>query len=137
VSRDILEINGLKDPVWAAEINLDELFEKQPSPFHFSPIGRFPTVTRDLTFIVGRDVNFQDIQETVIHLLLPFLESIRLHDRFEGASIPRGKVSLTLRFVFRHENRTLLAEDVEWSISKAVKTLITKFDIELKEGGKN
>jgi len=136
VHQAILTAYSLKEPVWAAEINLDVLFEKQPKAFHFTPIGKFPTVTRDITFIVGRDVIYQDIQEDIRELQLPFLETFDLNDRFEGASIPKGKVSLSLRFVFRHPQRTLLAEDVENSIAKAVKTLMAKFKIELREGGK-
>jgi len=136
IHQNILEAYSLKEPVWAAEINLDLLFEKQPKTFHFSPIGKFPTVTRDLTFIVDREILYQNIEETIAALQLPFLESFDLHDRFLGTSIPKGKVSLSLHFVFRHPKRTLLAEDVENSIAKAIKTLQTKFKIELREGGK-
>lgn len=134
VHQGILEAFSLKEPVWALEINLDVLFEKQPKVFHFSPAGKFPTVTRDLTFIVSRDVNYQDIQAGIAELQLPFLESFSLYDRFTGGPIPKGEVSLSLHFVFRHPQRTLLAEDVENSIAKAVKTLKTKFKIELREG---
>jgi len=135
INQTILEAYSLKEPVWAAEINLDLLFEKQPKAFHFSPIGKFPTVTRDITFIVGSDILYQDIKDNIAAWKLPFLESFDLHDRFLGTSVPKGKVSLSLRFVFRHPKRTLLAEDVESSIAKAIKTLKTKFKIELREGG--
>jgi len=136
VQQVILEAYSLKEPVWAAEINLDVLFEKQPKAFRFTPISKFPTVMRDITFIVGRDVIYQDIQEDIAKLQLPFLETFDLHDRFEGASIPKKKVSLSLRFVFRHSQRTLLSGDVENSIAKVVKMLKAKFKIELREGGK-
>ncbi len=136
IHQTILEAYSLKEPVWAAEINLDLLFEKQPKSFHFAPIGKFPTGTRDITFIVSRDILYQNIEESIAELQLPFMESFDLHDRFLGTSIPEGKVSLSLRFVFRHPTRTLLAEDVDNSIAKVVKTLKTKFKIELREGGK-
>ena len=136
IHQAILEAYSLKKPVWAAEINLEVLFEKQPKAFHFTPIGKFPTVTRDITFIVGRDIIYQDIQESIAELQLPFLESFHLYDRFVGTSIPKGKVSFSLRFVFLHPQRTLLAEDVENSIAKAIKTLKTKFKIKMREGGK-
>jgi len=137
IHQAILEAYSLKEPVWASEINLDLLFEKQPNAFHFSAIGKFPTVTRDITFIVDREIMYRDIQENIAELQLPFMESFNLHDLFMGNTIPKGKVSLSLRFVFRHPKRTLLAEDVENSIAKAIKTLKTKFKIELREGGKN
>ena len=136
VHQAILEAYSLKEPVWAAEINLDVLFEKQPKVFRFTPIGKFPTVTRDITFIIGRNVNYQDVQKDIADLQLPFLEFFDLHDRFTGTSIPKGKVSLSMRFVFRHPQRTLLAEEVESSIAKVLNTLKAKFKIELRKGGK-
>ena len=136
VSQTILDAYSLKEPVWAAEINLDVLFEKQPKAFQFSMIGKYPTVTRDITFIVGHDVLYQDIHEKIAKLQLPFLEYFDLHDRFTGTSIPKGKVSLSLRFVFRHPQRTLKAAEIENSIAKAIKTLKTEFKIDLREGGK-
>jgi len=137
IQQDILEAYSLKDPLWAAEFNLDVLFEKQPEKFHFNPIGKFPTITRDITFITGRDINYLDIKEDIAELQLPFLEFFDLHDRFTGGPIPKGKVSLSLRFVFRHPQRTLLTEEVENSLAKAVKMLKSKFKIELREGEKN
>jgi len=136
VHQTITDAYSLKAPLWAAEINLDVMFEKQPKIFRFAPIGKFPTVTRDITFITGDNVNYQDIEKDITKLQLPFLEAFNLQDLFTGASIPKGKVSLSLRFVFRHLQRTLLAEEVENSIVKVLKTLKTKYKIELREGGK-
>ena len=46
-------------------------------------------------------------------LSVPYLEKFDIYDRFSGASVPRGKVSLSLRFIYHHPQRTFLAEEVD------------------------
>lgn len=137
VHRDILESYSLKDPVWAAEMNLSVLFEKQPQPFQFKPVIKYPSISRDVSFIASQNVCYQDIKTAIEKLALPLLERFELYDRFSGAAVPPGKVSLSFRFIFRHPSRTLLAEDVDILQQKIVKALKTQFHFQLREGGEN
>lgn len=127
---------SLKDPVWAAELNLAVLFGKPPRPFEYIPVPRFPFVTRDVSFLVDRRVSFESIKEAVEKLSLPWLHEFDVCDRFSGPAIPGGKVSLSLRFVFSHPQRTLLTEEVDRLQQKAIRALKAKFKIQLREGGK-
>ncbi len=113
LKKNLLDSYSLKEPVWAAELNLALLFEKQPYSFEFTPVDRFPSITRDVSFISSRSVLYQDIKEVVEKLAIPGLMEFDPHDRFSGSSIPSGKISLSLRFVFRHPQRTLLAKEVD------------------------
>jgi len=134
--KEIQEAFGLKQDVWAAEINLDHLFVKQPRPFRYQPVAKFPSVSRDVSFIGGEEVPFAEVNTTVEKLRLPYLEKFFLYDRFSGSSVPRGKVSLSFRFVFRHPRRTLQAAEVDALMEKVVATLKTHHDFVLREGGK-
>jgi phenylalanyl-tRNA synthetase beta chain len=127
---------SLDEPVWAAELNLDALFEKTPQAFQYSPVTRFPTVIRDVSFIADQDVSFQDIREAVAKLSFHQLASFDIHDRFSGSSIPKGKVSLSIRFVFCHQKRTLKTEEVDKLQQKIIDTLGASFNFQLREGGK-
>lgn len=134
--RDILDSYSLEDPAWAAELDLSILFEKQPQSFRFSPVAKFPSITRDVSFIADRDIPYQKIEEEVEKLSIPHLETYSLYDIFSGSSIPKGKVSLSLRFVFRHPQRTLQAEEVDKFQERIIKTLKANFSFQLREGGK-
>ncbi len=136
LKKNLLDFYSLKEPVWAAELNLALLFEKQPYSFEFTPVDRFPSITRDVSFIAGRSVLYQDIKEVVEKLAVPHLKEFDLHDRFSGSSIPTGKISLSLRFVFRHPQRTLLAKEVDTLLEEIINALVTKFKFQLREGGK-
>jgi phenylalanyl-tRNA synthetase beta chain len=43
----------------------------------------------------------------------PTVRRVDVIDRFEGAGVPEGQVSLTLSFQFQDETRTLASEEVE------------------------
>ncbi len=136
LKRNLLDSYALKDPVWAAELNLALLFEKQPYSFEYSPVARFPSITRDVSFIADQSVGYQDIKEVVEKLNIPNLEEFELYDRFLGSSIPKGKISLSIRFVFRHPQRTLLAKEVDALQEKIFDSLVTEFKFQLRKGGK-
>lgn len=137
VRRDICMSYSLKEQVWAAELDLSRLFHKQPKPFQYVPVIRYPKVVRDLSFIADRKVSYQEIKQALEALAIPNLERFDLYDRFAGGSIPKGKVSLSFRFLYHHPQRTLLAEEVDTFQEKIIKILSSKFNFQLREGGEN
>ncbi|MCX6564595.1 MAG: phenylalanine--tRNA ligase subunit beta [Candidatus Aminicenantes bacterium] len=131
----LLDLYSVKGPVYAAELNLELLFGKQPRAFEYVPLPRFPGVVRDLSFLVGRDVPYQVIKLAIDKLGLPHLEDFEVIDHYAGANIPKDKKSLSLRFTFRNPKATLVAEDVDKAEQKIVKSLISACKIQLREGG--
>jgi len=127
---------SLEGEVYAAEISLQGLMAKQPRPFQYVPVPKFPGMSRDLSFLVDRSVAFQDIQKTVARLGVPFLEGFELTDRFTGPSIPKDKVSLSIRFRYRNPKRTLQAEEVDKSQQDIIGHLASDLNIQLREGSK-
>lgn len=136
LNKGILSAYSLKESVWAAEFDLDGLFEKQPRSFEYKPVVKFPGISRDVSFIVNKSVSYREIKDAVEKLSVPYLEKFDIYDRFSGATVPRGKVSLSLRFIYHHPQRTLLAEEVDSLQQKIIKSLRTSFNFQLRKGGK-
>lgn len=136
LKQEILDVYSLKEKVWAAEVNLSLLFEKQAQPFQFTPVVKYPSMSRDVSFIGDKNVAFEEIKGAVEKLQLPYLEKFSLHDRFSGTYVPEDKVSLSLRFIFRNPKRTLLADEVDALQEKIVASLRARFNFQLREGGK-
>jgi phenylalanyl-tRNA synthetase beta chain len=136
VAGRIQEAYDLKQPVWVAELDLDLLFGKQPRPFAYQPVPRYPSVVRDVSLLIPRGVAYQDIRKAVEKLPLPILEEIRLIDRYSGESVPQDKISLSFRFIYRHLQRTLLAEEVDRAEQQILIHLQRAFGVQLREGGK-
>jgi len=135
VHRRLLDLYSLKEPAYAAEVDLDLLFGKQPQPFEYVPPPRFPSVSRDISFLVDRSVTYQEIRQAIDKLALPHLEDFTVIDCYAGEPVPAWKKSLLIRFVFRNPKATLLAEDADRAEQKIIKSLTSAFEIELREGG--
>jgi phenylalanyl-tRNA synthetase beta chain len=134
VRKAVTAAYSLDVAVYAAEVDLAGLFEKPPRPFFYVPVAKFPVVSRDLSFLVDRNVPYQEIQKTLDKLPPPLLERYELRDRFSGPSIPAGKVSLLIRFHYRHPQKTLLAEEVDRVEQEIVNQLKSAWNIQLREG---
>lgn len=137
IKPEILAAFEIEGEVWGAEINLALLLAKQPRPLSYVPVGRFPAIIRDISFVVSDEIPYEEIRRSLDNLNLPYLESMELVDRFTSSQLGAGQVSLTLRFTYRHPNRTLLAEEVNRLDSRVINHLRSAFQARLREGGKN
>jgi phenylalanyl-tRNA synthetase beta chain len=135
VREPILRTYGVTGPVFAAEIALGFLLEKQAGMFAYEPPPKVPAIVRDLSFFVGPGVAYQDIKTAVERAVVPFLESFDVIDRYDGPNNPPGFASLSMRFVYRNPQATLLAEEADKSEQKILKMLKTAFSIQLRKGG--
>lgn len=137
LKSEILGAYDFTESVWAAEIDLAALFELQPQVFKYTPVIKFPSIVRDISFFIDQDVSYQEIEETIQGLDIRYLEEFGLYDRYIGASVPKGKTSLSLRLTFRHPEKTLLAEEVDEFQQKIMKALQAGFQLQFREGGGN
>jgi len=100
---------------------------KQPSKFIAREIPKFPGVQRDLSLILSKEVQFEDLKNLVKKAKISILEDIRIFDVYEGKRIPEGKKSYSLRFFLQAENQTLTEQEID----KAMKTLLNLFQKEV------
>ena len=136
VRKSLLEAFSLKDKIYAAEIDLALLLSKQPKPFVYAPVVKFPSVVRDLSFLVDRSVSYQDILRAIDKSSLPYLEDVGPVDLYSGPSLGGDRISLTLRFAYRHPQRTLTADEVDKLDQKIIGLLTAAFKIQMRQGGK-
>ena len=113
------------EEVYVAELDLDAmaLVAIDRDRFHVAPVPRHPSVVRDLALIVNVTLPAAAVRDT-IHAAAPeTLVSVREFDRYVGAGIPDGCVSLALRLTFRASDRTLTDVEVQTSVDAVVTAL--------------
>ena len=112
VHPDTIAAFSLKDRPVVAEIAFDALAAREA--LAFTPFSRFPEVVRDLSILAPATADAVEIAVLAREKArVPTARRVELIDRFEGAGVPSGQVSLTLSFVFQDEARTLSSEEVE------------------------
>ncbi len=123
VHPDVIEAFSLKDRPIVAEIDLEAL--SSPGPPEFHSFSRLPEAVRDLSVLVPSTTPASDVVALAREQAGPSARRVDLIDRFEGAGVPRGEVSLTLSFLFQDDARTLSSEEVERSMD-AVRASFSK-----------
>src|SRR5262249_31692970 len=78
----------------------------------FEDLTTFPAIRQDLAVVAPTEVSAAEIRATVVEGGGELLQSGELFDRYEGAQVGEGKVSLALRLEFRAPDRTLADEEV-------------------------
>jgi phenylalanyl-tRNA synthetase beta chain len=112
----IAEAHGLpgNDAVYVAEIDLDAADNLAPKEdMRIEPLPRYPSVTRDISMLVDAALSADAVRATVRDAAPPTLVQVREFDRYQGKGIPEGKVSLSLRLMFRASDRTLTDAEVQ------------------------
>ncbi len=120
-----------RQPVYVAELDLTALLEAKGRPTSYAPLPRYPSVERDVTLLVARDVNFADLGATIESQAIDNFAGVMLVGTYEGENIAADKRSITLRMEYRSDEGTLRDEDVEERHRGLVDLLISKFSAEL------
>ncbi len=119
VNPELLDLPGERRVLFA-EIRLPVLLACARPP-SYRPLPRFPASKRDLSLLSPEDLPEAAVREKI--LAEPLVESAFLYDRYQGAGIPQGFVSLTYELSFRHPERTLSAEEVEEAVQRILAAL--------------
>jgi phenylalanyl-tRNA synthetase beta chain len=103
-----LDIGG---QVLAFELDLEPLLRRGIP--RAAPLSRFPSVRRDLAFVVADEVSWAALEATVKAAAGPCLQQLRLFDRYAGKGVETGFKSLAMGLILQDESRTLTDRDVE------------------------
>jgi phenylalanyl-tRNA synthetase beta chain len=104
---------GVRTEVVVAEIALGMMGALPGPGVRMRALDRFPAVVRDLSVVTDREVPAGALLGVVREAAGPLLRDAALADRYEGAPLPAGRVSLTLSLRFQAQERTLLGDEVD------------------------
>jgi phenylalanyl-tRNA synthetase beta chain len=113
----------LRDAVFLAELNFDQVLARRAPAKTFKPLPQFPAIRRDVAMLVPESVAHEAIVAAVKQVRPPHLEKFELFDVFRGQAIPAGQKSVAYAFTYRNPDRTLTDAEV----NSAHEKLIDKF----------
>jgi len=122
---------GFQMPVYLFELELEAIVEAV-IPVYASP-SKYPSVRRDLAFIVNEQVVFQEIQRKIESCAGEALKNVQLFDIYQGMGIPSGLKSIALSLTFQLASRTLIDDEIDQSIGKVINVLKQDFQAVLRE----
>ncbi len=119
--------------VQTCELSLTDLVMLPKREIRYQQIIPFPFVERDASFVLDAAIPYFELQQVIAQIQIPELRSYHLVDRYLGGNIPIGKVSVTFRFVFQSETRTLTSEEVDALYDQIVVKVASRFGAELRK----
>ena len=119
-----------RQPVYVMELDLGSLLSGPERGIQYSPLPRYPSVTRDISLLLNRTIPLDEILGAVRNERVADCRNVMLVGTFAGANIPPDKRSVTLRLEYRSDERTLRDEEVEERHSQLTSSLLNTFAAE-------
>jgi phenylalanyl-tRNA synthetase beta chain len=130
LAEHIASTYKFRQPVFILELDLSELLQSAEKTVQYGRLPKYPSVVRDLTLLVNRDVTFADLRSAINELRVTDCRDVKLVGTYDGANIPVGKRSITLRFEYRSEEGTLRDDEVEERHANLTDSLLRTFQAE-------
>ena len=127
LSEEIASNYKFRQPVYVAEIDLQAVLESNTSRPRYTPLPKYPAVARDVSFVVERGTSYESIRAAAVSANEDLLNSVEFVDVFEGKGLGEDERSLTVRFTYRSDERTLVEDEV----NRAHDGVLTKLADEL------
>ena len=116
IHPEVAAARKLRQDVYLAEFDLEALYELGQRRVRFRPLGKYPAVERDFSFVFPDDILFIEMRKTVYELDIREVKDFHPVEIFRGGSIAPGKYSMLLRVRFLSADRTLREDEVaQWS----------------------
>ncbi len=103
------------------DLDLDLLLTRDLS--RATAMSKYPSVRRDLAFVVAESVSWSAMQATVRQCAGQALRELRLFDRYAGKGVENGFKSLAMGLILQDESRTLTDREVDAVVAEVVVTL--------------
>ena len=123
---------GIDVDVYCAEISFTKLLELQLPNATYTPLPKYPSVSRDLSLICDEEITVAEAEDVITAAAGKLLRSVKLFDIYRGTGVPEGKKSMAFSLELRADDRTLTDTDSEAVVSKVLNALMEKLNAVLR-----
>ena len=128
IHPQVLRNFDLKQAAFIFELDLKAMSDLIPETIRSKPIPKFPSISRDITIIIDKDLESSKPLETIRKSGDKLIENLYLFDVFEGDTIPQNKKSISLRITYRSKHKTLEDDEVNYTHKNITDRLLKEFD---------
>ena len=118
--------------VYCAELNFSKLLEMiLPEPT-YTPLPKYPTVTRDLALVCDEALTVAQLEDCIIAAGGKLLRKVTLFDIYRGKGVPEDKKSMAFSLELRADDRTLTDEDSVGLVNKVLAKLESELGVQIR-----
>ncbi|HWQ51144.1 MAG TPA: phenylalanine--tRNA ligase subunit beta [Terriglobales bacterium] len=128
----VLENYGIGEAAYVVTLDLAALYEHRlPDPL-YTPLPKYPAVTRDIALVCDDALEVARIEEVLKGVCGQLLEQCKLFDVFRGGNLGKDKKSVAFSLVLRDRAATLTDETVGKLLAEALDILAQKYGCTLR-----
>jgi phenylalanyl-tRNA synthetase beta chain len=132
VHPEVAEKFECPERTYIGVIETEKLVKNASTKSEYSPLPKFPAVTRDMALLVKDEILVKQIEDIIRQRAGKILEEIKLFDVYKGKQVPEGMKSVAYSIVFRASDRTLTDEDVNKAMKKILDSIKSSLGAELR-----
>ncbi|MGC9343000.1 MAG: phenylalanine--tRNA ligase subunit beta [Bacteroidales bacterium] len=133
VSRKLCNNFDINTDVLFAEFNWNHILENlKGHKTQYQPVSRYPEVKRDLSMMLDRKVNYDEIRAVALQAERKLLKDLEIFDVYEGDKIEKGKKSYAISFTLQDENQTLKDKQIDKAMNRISSALESKLGAQIR-----
>ncbi len=118
--------------VFYAELSLDAPLKKGKQTFRVRTVPKYPSVRRDVAFIIDENIAMQDLADLMKQSGSPFLQEVTLFDEYKGKNIVSGKRSLAFSLAYQKDTGTFTDQEIEGLQKRVGDSLKNRYSVEFR-----
>ena len=124
---DVCAAYGLDGATYCAEIDVVLLHDLEGAEPVYTPLPRFPAITRDIAVVCDAAVPVGELTECIRKAEKNVLRGVKLFDVYTGVGIPEGKKSVAFSLTLRSDDGTLTDDHAEEAVRAVLDALRENF----------
>ncbi len=123
---------GVDAELCCAELSFEALLNAKGSDPVYTPLPKFPAVTRDIAVVCAEQITVGDLEAAIRKGAKGLLKEVSLFDIYRGKGVEEGKKSVAFNLILRADDRSLTAEEADEDVKGILETLKTELGAVLR-----
>ena len=133
VHPDVSDRYNIDTRVYCCELDLDKLYALANIDRLYTPLPKYPAVTRDIALLVEEETFVGAIEAVIRESAGPLLEKVELFDVYRGKQVKEGHKSVAFNLTYRDLQKTLTDDEVVKAHQKVLDALKNTMNAVLRE----
>ncbi len=121
-----------KDEIYLCEISMTKL-NKNVKPLKFKEAPKYPEITKDVAFIVNKDITSSEVEKVIKKAGGRLLNNISVFDVYTGDKVADDEKQIAYSLTFNAPDRTLTEEEVMESFNNIIKKVTENVPATLRD----
>jgi phenylalanyl-tRNA synthetase beta chain len=123
VRKQIADKLDIDEGVFVCELSIRAIRNGWVRDRKFSPLPKYPGVTRDLAFTVDAALLQKEVEDVIRQVGRPLLMDVVLFDTYSGQQTGAGKKSIAYALEFQSPDHTLTDGEIDDTLGKIIEAV--------------